>query len=116
MPEQLNICPKTKDIMPFVWNKIYKNSVIIENKILFDNKHRKWEDKEFVLWFLKYTNSMVCVDIALYHYESVDTSERLSTKFSHDLILSISERCRATFSLFDSDYNIRQSKYYRNYM
>lgn len=117
IPEQINLRPRTRDIQPFIWNKAFKKSIIDNNEIAFDESHRKWNDKEFVIWFLKYAQTMVCIDAALYNYESVNTSEtRISNNFNPDLILSISKRDRTLLERFDNEYHISESQYYKNYM
>lgn len=117
LPEQINLCPKTKDIQPYIWNKLFKKSIISEYNILFDEKHRKWNDKEFVLNYLVYSDTMVCLDKPFYHYRDVNTStNRIGYSFSSDLILSLPERSRKYSTLFEEKYRLSNSKYYKQYM
>lgn len=116
IPEQINLRPRTKDIQPFIWNKAFKKEIINNNNIVFDESHRKWNDKEFVQWFLLYARTIVCIDSALYNYENVNTTEiRISHSFSPDLILSIPDRNRKLFDRFDSQYQLSKSSYYKRY-
>lgn len=117
IPEQINLKPRTRDIQPFVWNKAYKKEIIDTYSLAFDESYRKWEDKDFVLSFLLHAQTMVCLDIALYSYESVnDPTERLSTSFDPSLILSIPSRSKKTFGMFDAKYHLSESEYYKRYM
>ena len=117
IPEQINLRPRTRDIQPFSVNKAYKKEVIDTYSLAFDESYRKWEDKDFVLSFLMHAQTMVCLDTALYYYESVnEPTERLSTSFDPGLILSIPSRSKKTFGMFDEKYHLSESEYYKRYM
>ena len=117
LPEQLNLTSKKNDIYPFVWNKAFRSSLIKNHNICFNEAHRVWEDKEFVLWFLKNSQTILITDMALYYYETVETdNERLSEVCNDELLLSQTERCRNLFERFDDEYSVSKSVFFKNYM
>ena len=117
IPEQINLRPRTRDIQPFSVNKAYRKEIIDTYSLAFDESYRKWEDKDFVLSFLIHAQTMVCLDTALYNYESVVApTVRLSTSFDPSLILSIPSRSKKTFGMFDEKYHLSESEYYKRYM
>ena len=49
-PQHINIQPQTDCfILPYVWNKCFKRSLIVDNDIRFDKKRRTWEDNVFLV-------------------------------------------------------------------
>ena len=55
-------------IEPFVWNKLFKRSVIEDNYVRFDESKRRWEDRLFQVVFLKYANTFYYSPMVGYYY------------------------------------------------
>lgn len=52
----------------YLWNKIFKREIIINNSILFDSRIKIWEDMLFCLKYLTYSKKVLYVQIPLYYY------------------------------------------------
>lgn len=63
----------SKEINTSVWNKIFKMSIIKENKISFENFF-KCEDILFVIRFLEHSNEVKFIKLPLYYYIFRDNS------------------------------------------
>ena len=63
-----------------VWSKLFRNSVIKENNVYFPQGVKIGEDKIFILAFLKYCSSAVCVAESGYYYMDVSSSAMHSDK------------------------------------
>lgn len=66
-----------KNILGYVWNKLFNAQIINSNHIRFNEKFRFREDEDFVLKYLQYTNSFTIVYDGAYYYDMPD----LSTKY-----------------------------------
>lgn len=69
------------------WNKMYKSSIIKENKLRFDENLKYCEDEVFVLQYIMYINKCTYIPDALYHYvqneHSVNNSIYTTRKFNY---------------------------------
>ena len=74
-------------IWEYVWNKAYKLEIIKKNKTLFDESRRKWEDKPFLLDYLRFCHTYYSVDNCYYNY--VNTVGSLSQKYDADFFDTI---------------------------
>ena len=52
----------------YMWNKIFKKSIVDENKIMWQEGLNLWEDFYFVAQFFFYANTILTVNKPLYHY------------------------------------------------
>lgn len=105
LPEQLGIVPKTeKDIFPFSCNKVYKNRVIQKYNLRFNEKYRVWEDKDFVLLFLNYAETISFTEEPLYHYLSQNETS-LSRTYSPELLFQVPEMFLARKAIFSDRYD-----------
>lgn len=59
----------TKSYIRAPWAKLFKNQIIKNHKIKFDDKLRWGEDYIFVLEYLKYCNNLALLPFALYNYD-----------------------------------------------
>lgn len=75
LPPLLNL-KKDEDhfVYDFCWNKIYKTSILEEQHICFDETRRVWEDRPFVVQYLKYCKTYYAMDRCFYNYVSVTDS------------------------------------------
>lgn len=65
------------------WGKLYRRSIIAENKILFDESLSLGEDTLFVFQYLRYCNQVRFVEYSAYIYNQIGNSS-LMTKFRKD--------------------------------
>lgn len=80
LPPLLNIKKdEARFIFDFAVNKVYRENILRKNNILFDETRRTWEDRPFIVHYLKYCESFYSLDRALYNY--VQTKSSLSTKY-----------------------------------
>jgi len=49
-------------IYDFSCTKLFKREIIQKHQICFDESKRIWEDRPFVLWYLKYCNSFYSME------------------------------------------------------
>lgn len=99
-------------VFDFVWNKIFKIDIIQSNNLLFDENRCTWEDRPFVVNYLKYCNSYYGIDKCFYNYVSVPGS--LSRKYSMDFFRIIIENFNLYRDLFGNKYNF-DTQYVNNY-
>ena len=85
------------EMAAFVWNRLYRTSVIKNNGICFDNRIKVCEDTLFNFTVLQYSDTIVIVDEALYHYKINDcgamfgrsfNSNKLSANRAYEIMLS----------------------------
>ena len=113
LPPLLNIVKDDEHfIFPFACNKIYKVSVLRENNVLFDETRRTWEDRPFLVHFLKYCNTFYSMDACFYNY--VDVPGSLSRKYDLKFFQIILDTYRHYTTLYGSDYDF-ESQYAVNY-
>lgn len=95
IPYMLNI--KTNPMIDtppicFVWKYLFKKSIIDRNNILFDERRKKWEDKEFILKYADCIKTMVFFDKPLYTYICFGNEEHLSAIYFRNLVFLIIEQ------------------------
>ena len=75
IPPLLNL-KQDKDsfIADFVWNKIYKREILCNQNVWFDESRRTWEDRVFVVDYLRYCSSYYSINKFFYNYVSVPNS------------------------------------------
>ena len=99
-------------VFDFVWNKLFRIDIIQCNNLLFDEYRRTWEDRPFVVNYLRYCNSYYAIDKCFYNYVNVPTS--LSRRYSMDFFRIIVENFLQYRSLFGSEYDF-DTEYVNSY-
>lgn len=66
--EKKNLIYTDENVSGYLWNKVFKKSILVENMILFDTNIHYSEDLLFINEYLKYTNSIYFETKALYQY------------------------------------------------
>ncbi len=66
--ESLPLFFENEAVRGYVWNKVFKNSLIQENKICFNEATKHIEDLEFVIHYLSYCNKIYFSNSILYNY------------------------------------------------
>lgn len=74
-----------------------------EQNIRFDEKRRVWEDRIFIVEFLKYCKSYYCMDECFYNYVSVPNS--LSRRYNGQFLEIILANYNLYVELFGEDYD-----------
>lgn len=66
----------------YIWNKIYKHNILVDNNIIFDEKVKFCEDLGFNLFYLKYVENAKIIPEKLYRYDiqTTDTSGNSNKK------------------------------------
>ena len=70
----------------YIWNKIYKRNILVDNNIIFDEEVKFCEDLGFNLIYLKYVENVKIIPKKLYRYDTQTTdtsgnSNKKSTAF-----------------------------------
>ena len=113
LPQMLNLQERNEDFIDdFVVNKFYKASIISDFDIKFDVNRRKWEDRPFVVEFLRYADNICFLDGPLYYY--VRSEGSLSSKFDNTIFETIVCNYKLYTSWFADEYNF-ESNYSNNY-
>lgn len=113
LPPLLNLTPnKDNFIYDFACNKIFKKSIIIENNTFFDEGRRIWEDRPFLVHFLKYADNFYSMNDCFYNY--VDVPNSLSRKYNPDFFKIILNNYELYCKWFKANYNF-DTKYVNNY-
>ena len=102
----------SKFIDDFSVNKFYRADILNTYKIRFNENRRIWEDRPFVVEYLKYCNSLWCLDGYWYNY--VQTMGSLSGKYYLNFFDIILENYDLYYRLFKEEYNF-ETQYVCNY-
>lgn len=90
-------------IFDFAWNKVFRRVIIHNHQLAFDEGRRIWEDRLFVVQYLKYCRSFYSVDQCFYNY--VDVPGSLSRKYSMDFFRIILENFQLYKHLYGDIYD-----------
>lgn len=80
----------------YVWNRLYKRSIISKNRLTFDVNLSYCEDHYFSYCYSYYCNNILLLKDTLYHHRIL--KESLSTKYSLNSVIDIYHRERYIFS------------------
>lgn len=104
LPPLLNLEKNRKNfVFDFSWNKIYRKEIIDKYQIHFDEKRNTWEDRIFIVEFLKYCKNYYCMDECFYNYVSVPNS--LSRRYNAQYLELILANSNLYVELFGEDYD-----------
>ena len=88
LPPLLNLEKNRKNfVFDFSWNKIYRKEIIDKYQIHFDEKRNTWEDRIFIVEFLKYCKNYLELILANYNLyvelfgEDYDFSAQYATDY-----------------------------------
>ena len=113
LPPLLNLC---KDDAHFIYdfscNKLFRADIIRQHQICFDEGRRIWEDRPFVVHYLKYCQTFYSLDQCYYHY--VDVPGSLSRRYSLQFFDIILENYRMYKVWFGDCYDF-ETTYVQNY-
>lgn len=88
----------------YIWNKIYKRSILIENNIFFDKRISMCEDMIFNYKYMKYVNEIICYDKKNYFYRITNSS--ISKSLSNSKWFTIYNSYDILFdNVFDNSIN-----------
>ncbi len=114
VPEMINLTERTdKFIYDFSWAKVYKASILNQYGVWFDEKRRKWEDRPFVVTFLKYVQSIYFIDECFYNYVG-QISDSLSGAYEKDIFNIVVENFDLYRKLWGEDYDF-EGNYVKEY-
>lgn len=104
LPPLLNLQEdRTKFVYDFAWNKIYKKEIIDQYQIRFDEQRRTWEDRIFIVEFLKYCDNYYCMNECFYNYVSVQ--ESLSRRYNDQYLELILRNYNLYVKLYGEEYD-----------
>lgn len=76
VPPLLNLCKDEGNfIYDFAWNKIYRRDKILTHEIFFHEGRRTWEDRVFVLNYLRFCSNYYSMNDHFYNYVGVPNSK-----------------------------------------
>lgn len=99
-------------IFDFSCTKVFRSDIINNHEIHFDESRRIWEDRPFVVNYLRYCHNFYALDRCLYNY--VDMPGSLSRRYSLDFFRIIIENYQMYRRLFGQDYDF-DTEYSNNY-
>lgn len=112
LPCLLNLKDNVNNIaLNFAVRILYKKSILKNNNILFNEKVRKWEDRDFIILYSNCCNSLVFFDSPLYYYICDDSQEHLSMKYYSSLLEECIISCKNREKRFKDKYSF-SSVYY----
>ena len=110
IPQHLNIIPHAKGyLQPFVWNKCYRDSLILDNVIRFDEWRKTWEDNAFLIRCLDVSNQMIIIPDSLYNTCDYPDIEHLSKYVDTDLFFSYIAGYEKNVAKFGTQYNFQNA-------
>lgn len=77
---QQMVCMELIPLFGYLWNTIYRSSIILDNNILFNGQYRVNEDFDFNIRYFKYLQRLQCSAYCGYHYAKRLSNLSLSTK------------------------------------
>lgn len=75
----------------FTWNKVFRLSIIEQNRLRFEEKLSLREDEVFTQEYCRHINSLRVIEMALYNYRSTNLGLSFSKKTSSEYILLINK-------------------------
>lgn len=93
-----------------VWGKLFKRSIIVNNKILFDSRLRLAEDGDFMLQFLVKVNSILLNNYTLYNYRN--NSNSTMRTFDNNKVNSYLQAMKISNGKLPSDSYLKESFYF----
>lgn len=90
-------------IFDFACMKVFKADVIRAYGVRFDESRRIWEDRPFLVHFLKYCKNYYSMDRCFYNY--VDTPNSLGRRYNMDFFNIIVGNYHLYRSLYGDDYD-----------
>lgn len=104
LPPLLNL---RKDPDHFIFDysctKVFRKDIITAHDIRFDESRRIWEDRPFVVNYLRYCENMYSMDRCLYYY--IFTEGSLSARYNADCLRIIPDNFLLYRSLFGKEYD-----------
>lgn len=97
----------------FVWKYLFKKSIIEENRIQFDERRRKWEDKGFIVKYADCCDTIIFYDKPLYTYSCLGVGDHLSSSYFRELALLIIEQREEYINKYGKRYQF-ETDYYMN--
>lgn len=77
---QQMVCMELIPLFGYLWNTIYRTSIILDKGLLFNDQYRVNEDFDFNIRYFKYVQRLQCSSYCGYHYAKRLNSFSLSTK------------------------------------
>ncbi|WP_294455629.1 glycosyltransferase family 2 protein [uncultured Bacteroides sp.] len=96
-------------LLGFVWNKIFKKSILDDYNLYFDERFIFMEDENFVLRYLKHCKRIVCVKRSGYNYNMPDLSCKYKNVDNYYTSLS-------NFESVKYIYHNKNNLIYQNYL
>ncbi|WP_418551211.1 glycosyltransferase family 2 protein [Prevotella sp.] len=96
-------------LLGFVWNKIFKRSILDDYNLCFDERFMFMEDENFVLKYLKHCERIACVRRSGYNYNMSDWSNKYKNIDNYYTSLS-------NFESVKYIYHNKNNKIYQNYL
>ena len=113
LPPLLNLCEDSDHfIFDFVWAKVFKLEMLHSHRIRFDESRKIWEDRPFLVHYLKYSKTFYSMDQCFYNY--VDTPNSLGRRYNMDFFRIIVENFQQYNALFGTEYDF-DTQYVNDY-
>lgn len=88
----------------YLWNKLFRKEIIVQNRIMFNNELVVWEDMVFIEQYLKYCQCVLFVNDILYFYRKRAISITNDSNREIDLLRSKDKACNALKALTNYYY------------
>ena len=113
LPPLLNLCNDPDHfIYDFSCTKVFRRDIVQTNIVAFDENRRIWEDRPFVVQYLKHCKNFYSMDCCFYNY--VDIPGSLSRTYSMDFFRIIIENFHLYKHLFGEEYDFN-TQYVNDY-
>lgn len=99
-------------IYDFSCTKVFRRDIIQSHHLTFDENRRIWEDRPFVVQYLKHCKSFYSLERCFYNY--VDMPGSLSRRYSMEFFRIIIENFQLYRNLFGEEYDF-DAEYVHNY-
>ena len=115
-PQHINIHPQTEYfLLPYVWNKCIKRTLIIDNSIRFDEWRRIWEDNVFLVECLNRCNNMFVLPDKIHMVGNNKDIERLSRVINESLFMNYIDSYKKYRDHYGAEYNFDNDYTARRY-
>ena len=116
LPCLLNIKEDKNDLpLCFVWRILFKKSIIDNHNITFDERTRKWEDRDYIIEYLRFAKTVVFFDEPLYTYMCLGTGTNLGASYYPNVVFERIDKVEYREKLFKETFDFNTDYYNMNF-
>lgn len=113
LPPLLHLCEdEAHRVYDFSCVKVFQRKIMVEHSVFFDEGRRTWEDRHFIIQYLKHCRNYYSMDRCLYYYVFMEGS--LSQRYTPDYFRIMLVSFQQYVQLFADEYDF-DTQYVNDY-